>query len=129
MMNYDDMIKQMNSQWGNYLEPMRQINGKALEHWEKVTEYQIDMARRYTDAAVGHMREAASLQSPEQVQDYMRKGSEAIRETADALAKDTRTLTEMGQAMAQDMQKAMREHSGNLSAPFNTAAKGKQKAA
>lgn len=129
MMNYEDMIKQMNNQWGNYLEPTRQINGKALEHWEKLAEYQIDMARRYTDATVGHMREAASLQSPEQVQEYMRKGSEAVKETADSLAKDTRTLTEMGQAMAQDVQKAMREHMGNFAAPFNSNAKGHHKAA
>lgn len=129
MMNYADMLKQMNNQWGNYLEPVRQVNGKALEHWEKVTEYQIDMARRYTDAAVGHMREATSLESPEQVQEYMRKGTEAVRDTADSLAKDTRTLTEMGQAMAQDMQKTMRDHAGTFVTPLNSGSKGGQKAA
>jgi phasin family protein len=114
MMNYDDIIQQMNSQWGNYLEPARQINTKALEHWEKLAEYQIDMARRYSDAAVGHMREATTLQTPQEVQEYMHKGGEALRETADSMAKDTRTLAEMGQSMAQDMQKVMRDNLGTF---------------
>ncbi|MBK1733742.1 hypothetical protein CKO15_00275 [Halorhodospira abdelmalekii] len=116
MMN-EEMLKQMTNQWGNYLEPARQLNGKALEHWEKMAEYQIDMARRYADVAVGQLREAATLQTPEQVQSYMRNSSELLRETSDRLVKDARTLTEMGQAMNEEMQKAVRDQLGNF-VPF-----------
>lgn len=121
-MSYENLMQQMQQQFGNYAEPFRKVNSKMLEHWEKMADYQLDMVRRYTDVALGQMREAADLQSPEQMQSYLQKSSEAVRETSDSLAKDARTLTEMGQSMTQDVQAAMRE---NLAGLAPAAAGGK----
>ncbi len=122
MMNYQDTIKQMQSQLGQYAEPFYSANSKALEHWEKVADYQLDMVRRYTDAALGNLREASEIQSPEQLQSYMQKSVEAAREPSDSLAKDARTLAELGQAMTEDLHKSMRQSASNLGAPAGKAA-------
>jgi len=76
------------------------------------------MARRYTDVALGQLREASEVQSPEQLQSYLQKGTEAARETTDSLARDARTFTELGQAMAEDLQQRVREHAPNLQPPM-----------
>ena len=118
MMNYQDMIQQMQQPLSNYAEPFRAVNSALLEHWEKMAEYQLDMARRYTDVALGQLREASEVQSPEQLQSYLQKGTEAARETTDSLARDARTFTELGQAMAEDLQQRVREHAPNLQPPM-----------
>ncbi len=118
MMNYQDMLQQMQQPFSNYAEPFRAVNSALLEHWEKMAGYQLDMARRYTDVALGQLREASEVQSPEQLQSYLQKSTEAVRETTDSFAKDARTLTELGQAMAEDVQKRVQEHAPNLQPPM-----------
>ncbi|ABM61887.1 phasin family protein [Halorhodospira halophila] len=122
MMNYQDMIKQMQTQFGNYATPFHGVNSKMLEHWEKMADYQLDMARRYTDATLGNLREASDVQSPEQLQSYLQKSVEAARETSDSLAKDARTLAELSQAMTEDLQQSMREGASNLAPKSSKAA-------
>ncbi|MFP4648692.1 MAG: phasin family protein [Halorhodospira sp.] len=128
MMNYQDMIQQMQQQMGTYAEPFRAVSGTLLEHWERMAEYQLDMTRRYTDVTLGHLREASEVQSPEQLQSYMHKSSEALRETTDSLAKDARTLAELSQALTEDVQQRMREHATNLKPPMGAGQHGSQAA-
>ncbi|MBK5943489.1 hypothetical protein CCR79_06345 [Halorhodospira halophila] len=122
MMNYQEMIKQMQTQFGPYAEPFHGVNSKMLEHWEKMTDYQLDMARRYTDATLGNLREASEVQSPEQLQNYLQKSVEAARETSDSLAKDARTLAQLSQAMTEDLQQSVRESTSSLAAKTTKAA-------
>ena len=127
MMNYNGAIEQMQQQMGKFGEPARQISSSVLDHWTKVAEYQMDMARRYTDFAFGQMREASGVQSPEELQSYLHKSSEAARLTGDSLAKDVRTLAEMNHAMTTEVQQVVRDSAANL-APSATAG-GKASAA
>ncbi len=109
MMNYTSTMTDMQKQMGAFVEPFRAVNGKLFEHWEKMADYQLDMARRYTDVTIGQLREATEIQTPEQLQSYVQKGTEAVRETTDSLTKDARTMVEMTQAMTEDLQKTVRE--------------------
>ncbi len=119
MMSYETILQQMQA----YAEPWRGMSSAMLGHWEKITGFQLDMARRYTDVTLAQLREASDIRSPEQLQGYVQRSTEAARETSDSMVRDARTLAEMGQAMTEELQETAREQVSQM-APQAGAAEG-----
>lgn len=113
MMNINNL--NLDQQMQGLIQPWRELQAKTLEHCERVADYQLDMARRYTDVTLAQMREASEIRSTEELQSYVRKGTEAARETTESLAKDVRTLTQLGQDFAEDVQRATRQQMASAS--------------
>ncbi len=125
----EDVMKQAQEQYDQTVEPMRKLNGKLLEHFQKMTEYQLDLARSYTDLTFGQMREMAGINSPEDFQNYVRRSSETARKTGEQVAKDAQTLAEMGKSMGEDVQRIAQENASELAGRWNVGGKGGRKAA
>ncbi len=128
MMN-EDVMKQTKKQMEQAAEPMRKLQGKMLEHTQKMAEYQLDLARTYTDLAFGQIRELVGIGTPEELQGYVQRSSETARRTGEQMTKDAQALAEMGKSMGDDVQQWVQENVSEITGRLNVAGKGPRKAA
>lgn len=60
----DKMTEQFNEQTRQFFEPMRKLNSLMLGNMEKMTEYQLEAMKRYSQMGTERMRSATEVSDP-----------------------------------------------------------------
>jgi phasin family protein len=107
-MSYQDIFRNMNID--SVLEPARRYNALVVNNAEKLLSMQLDAARSYTDLGIKQVRDAMEITDVSTLQDYLGNQAEVAKTLAERAQKDVRSLTELGQSFANDLQGLMQEN-------------------
>lgn len=128
-MNYQDILK--NANIDKLVEPARRYNALVVDNAEKLLSMQLDAARSYADLGIKQLRDVMEINDVKAFQDYLGNQSEVAKAVAERAQKDAKTLAEMGQSFATDVQSLVQENvasfagqgpSGKASKPASSSA-------
>lgn len=95
------MIDNFNDQTRQLFEPVRKLNSLMLNNMQRVTEYQMETMRRYSQMGTERMRDATSQlsnkegMSEESFRELSTRQAEMMSELSQQLMEDARVFSEM----------------------------------
>lgn len=95
------MIDNFNDQTRQLFEPVRKLNALMLNNMQRVTEYQMETMRRYSQMGTERMRDATSQlsnkegMSEESFRELSTRQAEMMSELSQQLMEDARAFSEM----------------------------------
>ncbi|MDT8895345.1 phasin family protein [Halomonas sp. I1] len=91
----DKMIDAFNEQAREFFTPMRKLNTLMLDNMERVTQYQLDAMKRYSQMGSSRLRDAADVSDAEQFRDFGTRQVEMMTELSNQMLEDARAMSEM----------------------------------
>ena len=91
----DNMMDAFNAQTKQMFEPMRKINSLMLNNMEKMTQYQLEAMKRYSQMGTERIRSATEIQDAESLRDFGTKQAEMMNELSQQMQEDARVMSEM----------------------------------
>jgi len=92
------------------LAPVVALNKIALANTEKLVNLQIAAVRKYSDIALASWKQALTAENPAAFQKYVAGQSEVAKGVVENILKDAKTVADLGQEAAQEVQKLMSEN-------------------
>ena len=77
-------------------ETIRALNKLTVASLEKIINVQLDSLRAYADLTLSQLKAGVEIKDMSDLKDYAIRQSDLVKVVNDKLAKDTRTLTEIG---------------------------------
>ncbi|MCL5426304.1 phasin family protein [Halomonas sp. NPDC076908] len=124
----DNMMDNFNAQTRQMFEPMRKINSLMLNNMEKMTQYQLEAMKRYSQMGTERIRSATEIQDAESLRDFGTKQAEMMNELSQQMQEDARVMSEMSLQFKSEMEKMFSEAGQQMSDKAKAAAKGEQPA-
>lgn len=124
----DNMMDNFNAQTRQMFEPMRKINSLMLNNMEKITQYQLEAMKRYSQMGTERIRSATEIQDAESLRDFGTKQAEMMNELSQQMQEDARVMSEMSLQFKSEMEKMFSEAGQQMSDKAKAAAKGEQPA-
>ncbi|TVP49288.1 MAG: phasin family protein [Halomonas sp.] len=122
----DNMMDAFNAQTKQMFEPMRKINSLMLNNMEKMTHYQLEAMKRYSQMGTERMRSATEIQDAESLRDFGTKQAEMMNELSQQMQEDARVMSEMSLQFKSEMEKMFSEAGQQMSEQAKAATKGEQ---
>ncbi|WP_275287911.1 phasin family protein [Halomonas elongata] len=134
----DKMIDAFNEQAREFFTPMRKLNTLMLDNMERVTQYQLDAMKRYSQMGTSRLRDATDVSDAEQFRDFGTRQVEMMTELSNLMLEDARAMSEMslrfkselealygesGEAMAESADEAPKEETGPAKATSQASRK------
>ncbi|CAN0595394.1 unnamed protein product, partial [Ectocarpus sp. 12 AP-2014] len=101
----DNMMDNFNAQTRQMFEPMRKINSLMLNNMEKMTQYQLEAMKRYSQMGTERIRSATEIQDAESLRDFGTKQAEMMNELSQQMQEDARVMSEMSLQFKSEMEK------------------------
>ncbi len=92
------------------LAPVVALNKIALAKTEKLVDLQIAAVRKYSDVALTSWKEALAANDPAAFQKYLAGQTQVAKEVVESVLNDAKTVAELGQEAAQEVQKLVSEN-------------------
>ncbi|MDH3637559.1 MAG: TIGR01841 family phasin [Gammaproteobacteria bacterium] len=92
------------------LAPVVALNKIALAKTEKLVDLQIAAVRKYAEVALASWKDALTAKDPAELQKYVVGQGEVAKDVVENILKDAKTVAELGQETAQEVQKLMSEN-------------------
>lgn len=124
----DKMMDAFNTQTRQMFEPMRKVNSLMLNNMEKMTQYQLEAMKRYSQMGTDRMRSASEIDDADDLRDFAAKQAEMLNELSQQMQEDARTMGEMSMEFKTEMEKLFSEATQQMNDQVNTAAAKKDKA-
>lgn len=117
-MSYQDILKNANIE--KLFEPARRYNALVVDNAEKLLSMQLDAARSYADLSIKQLRDVMEINDAKAFQDYLGNQAEVAKTVAERAQQDAKTLAEMGQSFASDVQALVQENVTSLAGQGKT---------
>ncbi|WP_404473887.1 phasin family protein [Vreelandella venusta] len=124
----DKMMDAFNTQTRQMFEPMRKMNSLMLNNMEKLTQYQLEAMKRYSQMGTERIRSATEINDAESLRDFGTKQAEMMNELSQQMQEDARVMGEMSMQFKSEMEKLFNEAGQKMSEQATSAAKGEQPA-
>lgn len=111
-MSYQDILKNVNIE--KLFEPARRYNALVVDNAEKLLSMQLDAARSYADLGIKQLRDVMEINDAKSLQDYIGNQTEVAKTVAERAQQDAKTLAELGQTFASDVQSLLQENVTSL---------------
>lgn len=112
---FDELFSKSNVSVEKMLEPSRQFNALVLNGVEKVTQFQLEAVKSYTELGLKSLREGLELRDINDVQGFFSKQGERARELGEKVQGDAQTLAGIQQELGSEMQKLLQNNVAGLS--------------
>lgn len=83
----------------------QKLNKLAVSNWEKVTTMQMATLRSVSDLSIKQFKGLTDVRDAAALQDFVKEQSEAVREIAEKVIADSKTVSELGIEYGQEAQK------------------------
>lgn len=124
----DKMMDAFNAQTRQMFEPMRKINSLMLNNMEKMTQYQLEAMKRYSQMGTERIRSATDVQDAESLRDFGTQQAAMMNELSQQMQEDARVMSEMSLEFKAEMEKLFGEAGKQMADQASSAAKGEQPA-
>ncbi|MFG6138759.1 phasin family protein [Halomonas sp. B23F22_10] len=91
----DKTFDAFNEQTRQFFEPMRKLNSLMLQNMERVSEYQMESLKRYSQMGTERLRDATEINDAESLRDFGTRQAEMMNALSQQMLEDARTLGEM----------------------------------
>jgi phasin family protein len=125
---YEKLLSQLSEQSQKMAEPINEITTLTVDYIEKLSQFQVNAVKAYTDLGLDQLKNVAAVKDPETLQAYVSKQSEMAAQVGKKLADDAKTLAQLGEVFAEDIQNLAKRDLARLTeftAPFLANATGK----
>ena len=124
----DKMMDAFNTQTRQMFEPMRKVNSLMLNNMEKMTQYQLEAMKRYSQMGTDRMRSASEIDDADDLREFAAKQAEMLNELSQQMQEDAKTMGEMSMEFKAEMEKLFSEATQQMNSQVNTAAAKKDEA-
>ncbi|WP_069385084.1 phasin family protein [Halomonas caseinilytica] len=91
----DKMIDAFNEQAREFFTPMRKLNALMLDNMERVTQYQLEAMKRYSQMGTSRLRDASDVSDAESMRDFGTRQVEMMTELSNLMLEDARAMSEL----------------------------------
>lgn len=91
----DKFFTAFNEQTRTLFEPARKLNGLLLDNLEKVTQYQLESLKRYSQLGTERLRDASEIKDAEDLRDFGTRQAEVLNELSRQMLEDARAVAEL----------------------------------
>ena len=103
--------------------PARTYASLVLEHFEKLTNLQLETAKTYAETGLHQARAALEVKNPSDLQSYVEKQQQVAKELSDRIQGDVEKVTSLNQAFMQNAQKITEDSARKASKTVESATK------
>ena len=124
---YEKLLAQLSEQSQKMAEPINEITTLTVDYIEKLSQFQVNAVKAYTDLGLDQLKNMASIKDPDTLQSYINSQTEMAAQVSKKLADDAKALAQLGEVFAEDIQNLAKKDLARLTeftAPFLAAATG-----
>lgn len=124
---YEKLLSQLTEQSQKFAMPVNEITTLTVGYIEKLSQFQVNAVKSYTDLGMDQLKNAAEIKDAESLQAFIQKQKDVASSVSQKIAEDAQTLAKMGEVFATDIQSLAQKDLARLSemtAPFLAAAQG-----
>ncbi|MCW4149371.1 phasin family protein [Halomonas sp. 18H] len=125
----DKMMDSFNQQAREFFTPMRKLNSLMLDNMERVTQYQLEAMKRYSQMGTSTLRDATDISDAEQARDFGTRQVEMMTELSNQMLADVRAMSEMSQRMKSEMEALFGESGQAMADSMEEATQATQQSA
>ncbi len=107
---YEDILNKTGAQFENLVAPARKLNSVVLEHVAKVSEFQLEAAKAYSDISLDQLRSLTQVTDAKSLQDFVSKQTNVAKTVGEKLNQDANTLAGFGKDLTAELQKLAQEN-------------------
>lgn len=122
---YENLLQQLSEQSQKMAEPVTEITSLTVDYIEKISQFQVNAVKAYTELGMDQLKNAAAIKDPDSLQDFIGKQTDMAQTVSKKIAEDAQTLAKLGEVFASDIQNLAKKDLARLSeltAPFLNAA-------
>lgn len=122
---YEKLLSQLTEQSQKFAMPVNEITTLTVGYIEKLSQFQVNAVKSYTDLGMDQLKNAAEIKDAESLQAFIQKQKDVASSVSQKIAEDAQTLAKMGEVFATDIQSLAQKDLARLSemtAPFLAAA-------
>ncbi|THB67041.1 MAG: phasin family protein [Gammaproteobacteria bacterium] len=122
---YDNLLQQLSEQSQKMAEPVSEITSLAVDYIEKISQFQVNAVKAYTELGMEQLKNAASIKDPESLQSFIGQQTDMAQTVSKKIAEDAQSLAKLGEVFAADIQSLAKKDLARLTemtAPFLSAA-------
>ncbi len=114
-------LDNLNEQARKMYEPLTRMNQVMLKNAERMTEFSLNTIKNYSEMGLNHLRQASEVNTPEAATDFSAKQAELVNTISQQIMQDAQRLTELGNAMRNDLMEVMGEAYSQATADMQAA--------
>ncbi len=108
---------------------MRKFNTLLISNIEKMTEFQINALKSYSDLSINQLKQAADVTDADSMRDYTTSQAELMGAFSQRIMEDTKAMTDMTMQFQQDIGQIFEETQGSLGEVAAAASKAQKPSA
>ncbi len=116
----EDILNKTIGQLESYMGPARKVSSLVIEHFSRVSEFQLEAFKAYSDLSVEQLRAVSRVTDAESLQDFLNDQTRIARTVSEKLNSDASTLAGFGKDLTDELQKLTQE---NVAAASRAASK------
>lgn len=120
---YTEMFEKTSSQMTQALTPVREAQGKVLDHVAKVADFQVEAMKHYSDLGLSTLRALAEVKDPQSLQAYVSKQTEVTKSLGEQISADLNQFVKINRGFAEEIQKLTQQSVTTASEQAKKAAK------
>jgi phasin family protein len=121
---YENLLQQLSEQSQKMAEPVNEITSLAVDYIEKISQFQVNAVKAYTELGMDQLKNAASIKDADSLQGFIGRQQDMAQTVSKKIAEDAQTLAKLGEVFASDIQNLAKKDLArltDLTAPFLSA--------
>ncbi|MEX0730643.1 MAG: phasin family protein [Aquisalimonadaceae bacterium] len=111
---YTELFSKANHQLEDMMQPARRLQGAMVDHMAKVTDFQLDTLRGYSELGMKELRALQDVNDPQSLQNFMSQHAELLRTFSEKISRDMNEMVKLQRHFAEDLQKVGRESASRV---------------
>ncbi len=111
----EDILNKTTAQFETYLAPARKVSSLMIEHFAKVSEFQLEAFKAYSDLGVEQLRSVSKVTDAKGLQDFLSGQTKVAQTVSEKLNSDASTLAGFGKDLTAELQKLTQENVATVS--------------
>lgn len=125
----EKIMNAFTEQTKNIYSPMRKINALLVENMEKMTDFQLEALKSYSNMGLTQMKQATAIKDADGVREYSTSQAELLGSLGKKILEDAKTMADMSMEFKTQVEKIMEETRSEVFTKVNEATKSAAKAA
>lgn len=121
----EKMMNAFTEQTKNMYNPMRKINALLVENMEKMTDFQLEALKAYSQMGLTQMKQASDIKDADGVRDYSTSQAELMGALSKKVLEDAKTMADMSMSFKAEVEKIMEESRAQVFNQANNATEAK----
>lgn len=118
----EKIMNAFTEQTKNIYNPMRKINALLVENMEKMTDFQLEALKSYSNMGISQMKQATAIKDAEGMRDYSSSQAELLGSLGKKILEDAKTMADMSMEFKAQVEKIMEESRAEVLSKVNPAA-------